>query len=83
MFQKMRVQANLAVEEADLTLMIVDAREGWMPVDDEIYRTLFKSGKPLLVAANKADVSKIDSHSFDFYKLLLIYLHLISLTQKD
>ena len=78
LLQQMRRQAQMAVEEADLTVLMVDVREGLMPGDAEIYRTLSKSGKPLLVAANKADLPGMDSHSFDFYHLGIDRVYSIS-----
>ena len=59
----------MAVEEADLAVLVVDAREGWIPADVEIFQSLSRSGKPILVAANKADVPQIDDQSVDFYHL--------------
>ena len=50
-----RAQAEAAVDEADLILFVVDAAEGWTAVDAEIAQLLRRSGRPLLVVANKAD----------------------------
>ena len=69
LLQQMRLQSQMAVEEADLTVLVVDAREGWIPADVEIFQSLSRSGKPILVAANKADVPQIDDQSVDFYHL--------------
>ena len=48
-------QVELAVAEADLVLFVVDARVGLTATDREIAERLRPSGKPVLVAANKAD----------------------------
>ena len=69
LLQQMRLQSQMAVEEADLAVLVVDAREGWIPADVEIFQSLYRSGKPILVAANKADVPQIDDQSVDFYHL--------------
>ena len=69
LFQQMRLQSQMAVEEADLAVLVVDAREGWIPEYVEIFQSLSRSGKPILVAANKADVPQIDDQSVDFYHL--------------
>ncbi len=69
LLQQMRLQSQMAVEEADLAVLVVDAREGWIPADVEIFKSLSRSGKPILVAANKADVPQIDDQSVDFYHL--------------
>ena len=69
LLQQMRLQSQMAVEEADLAVLVVDAREGWIQADVEIFQSLSRSGKPILVAANKADVPQIDDQSVDFYHL--------------
>ena len=69
LLQQMRLQSQMAVEEADLAVLVVDAREGWILADVEIFQFLSRSGKPILVAANKADVPQIDDQSVDFYHL--------------
>ncbi len=50
-----RLQAEVAIQEADLILFVVDAVDGPTGADAEIGQLLRKSGKPLLVVANKAD----------------------------
>ena len=55
MLSQVREQAQLAVEEADVVLFVTDARAGLTPVDQEIADLLRRSGKPLVVAANKID----------------------------
>ncbi len=69
LLQQMRLQSQMAVEEADLAVLVVDAREGWIPADVEIFQSLSRYGKPILVAANKTDVPQIDDQSVDFYHL--------------
>ncbi len=53
--QKVREQAEIAIQEADLVLFMVDAQVGPVEIDQEIARVLRKSGKPTLLVANKAD----------------------------
>src|SRR5215217_7437530 len=48
-------QARAAIEEADLVLFITDARAGVTPGDEELADLLRRSGKPVLVVANKVD----------------------------
>jgi GTPase len=48
-------QARQAVEEADLVLLVVDARAGLAAGDEEIADILRRSGRPVLVVANKID----------------------------
>ena len=51
----MRQQTLRALDEADVVAFVVDAREGVTAVDSEVGKLLHKSGKPVLVAANKVD----------------------------
>jgi GTP-binding protein len=48
-------QTRVAIEQADLIVLLLDVREGLTPVDREIVRLLRRSGRRVLVAANKAD----------------------------
>jgi GTP-binding protein len=50
-----RAQAEAAIEEADVIVFVVDAIDGASAIDNEIAMKLRKSGKPVIVAANKAD----------------------------
>lgn len=52
---RMRRQTELALEEADIALFIVDAREGVTPDDRVFAEILRKQGKPVILAANKAE----------------------------
>jgi len=51
----MRAQTLRAVDEADLIVFVVDAIEGITAVDEDVARVLRRSGKPVLIAANKID----------------------------
>ncbi len=53
--EQVHVEADIAIASADLILFVVDAREGLTPVDHELATRLRKSGKPVVVAANKID----------------------------
>ena len=52
---RMRRQTQAAVDEADVALFLIDAREGVTPLDEEIARWLRSSDTPVIVAANKAE----------------------------
>ena len=62
-------QAELAVEEADVIVMIVDVTEGITPTDEELAIQLRKTRKPVLVVANKADNPQLENEASEFYKL--------------
>jgi GTPase len=51
----MRAQTLRAVEEGNVLIFVVDVREGITAVDEDVARLLRRTGKPLFVAANKAD----------------------------
>ena len=58
---RMRDQAQLAIDEADFIILVVDAVVGVQPADREVAQRLRQSGKPLAVAANKMDVPAHES----------------------
>ncbi|MBV9183885.1 MAG: ribosome biogenesis GTPase Der [Acidobacteria bacterium] len=62
-------QAQVALAEADVVVLVVDGRSELSAPDLELARLLRKIGKPVLVAVNKADSSKQDHLSHDFYQL--------------
>ncbi len=64
-----REQAQIAVEEADLILFVVDARDGILPLDKEIADILRKSQKPILLVVNKIDSAKQEMLSGEFFAL--------------
>ncbi len=67
--QPMADQARLAVEEADLVIFILDARQGLTAADEEIAAYLRKQKKPVILAANKTDGLDENLVLGDFYKL--------------
>jgi len=64
-----REQAELAIDEADVILLVVDIETGVTPVDNEIARMLLKTDKPVIVAVNKMDHMSRQSGLYDFYQL--------------
>lgn len=53
--QRVRHQAELAIEEADVIVLVVDARDGVTAADEAVAELLYRSGKPVVVAVNKVD----------------------------
>jgi GTP-binding protein len=51
----MEAQTRAAIDEAQLIVLLLDVRQGLLPVDRDIAALLRRSGRPVLVAANKAD----------------------------
>ncbi len=66
---QIRAQALIAVEEADVVVLMVDAEQGITAADEEIAEILRKSNKPILIAANKADNEKRRADAVEFYAL--------------
>jgi GTP-binding protein len=65
----MRAQTLRAVDEADVIVFVVDAEEGVTAVDQEVARVLRRSGKPVIVAANKVDSSKREAAAGEAFAL--------------
>jgi GTP-binding protein len=61
-------QAEFAIEEAQALVWVVDARKGVTPLDEELAGLLRGTGKPVLVAANKADATRLDADAGEFYR---------------
>jgi GTP-binding protein len=61
-------QIQLAIDEADLILFVVDVRDGRTALDQDVAQRLRDVGKPVIFVANKADTDKITQNAADFYK---------------
>jgi GTP-binding protein len=61
-------QAATAVGEAAALVWVVDVRAGLTPLDEELARLLRGTGKPVLVAANKADAARLDAEAGEFFQ---------------
>src|SRR5688572_2032749 len=62
-------QAFRGVDEADLVVFVVDARDGVTPTDRDVAEILRKAGKPVIVAANKVDGAAQESLVGEIYEL--------------
>ena len=69
LLEQMRIQAQLAVEEADVILFVVDSRAGLLPADQQIAEILRRSSKRIILAVNKIDQHKLMELTYDFYEL--------------
>ena len=69
-FQKeIKAQVELAIDEADVVVMVVNGREGVTNDDEYIARLLQKSNKKVVLAVNKIDDYDLISDIYDFYRL--------------
>ena len=76
-----RRQADVAIDEADLVLLVVDAKDGIVPIEQDLAQRLRRSGKPTLLVANKADGWRGEAQAAEFYQLGLGDLHTVSAIQ--
>ena len=75
---EIRKQVNLAIEEADIIVFVVDVEEGITPMDSEVAKLLRKVKKPIFIAVNKVDNAMRDADAVEFYNLGLGDYHTIS-----
>lgn len=66
---RVRNQAEMAINDADLVLFVVDARAGLTGTDEEVAQVLRKSEKPVILVANKVENYESLDMLYDFYRL--------------
>ena len=67
---QMRMQANIAIEIADVIIFLTDVKQGVTAADEEISLILKKSKKPVILVCNKVDhFQKYENDVYEFYKL--------------
>jgi len=69
MGRAIRRQAEVAIEEADVIVFLVDARQGLTAMDHDVADQLRRSSRPVILAANKADSDARRLDSAEFYAL--------------
>jgi len=69
MQQRVTAQSELAVAEADRVILLVDCKTGIHPLDEDLAELLLRSGRPVIVAANKADHETGDLEAAEFANL--------------
>lgn len=74
----MAEQSTLAMEEADVVLLMVDAREGLNPVDEQLVRWLRQKGRDFHLVVNKIDGRDHDVAVSDFHALGVGSIHAIA-----
>ena len=67
--REVKLQAELAIEEADVIVFVLDARQGLSPEDEQVADLLRRSGKPVVLAANKVENFDRQLDYYEFYKL--------------
>ncbi len=76
-----RRQAEAAIDEADVVMFVVDAQSGILPVEHDVADQLRRSGKPVLLVANKADSWRGEAQAAEFYELGLGEVYPVSAIQ--
>lgn len=69
LMEAVRDQTRLAIEEADVVLFLADVQAGVTPADVEVAHMLRRSGRPLVVCANKSDGPKHEQSAGELYSL--------------
>ena len=62
-------QAQLAIDEADAVVLVVDGREGLVASDEEVAEVLRLSSKPVFLAVNKAEHQRVQQNAVEFWAL--------------
>ncbi|WP_164218973.1 ribosome biogenesis GTPase Der [Virgibacillus sp. YIM 98842] len=66
---KMRNQAEIAIDEADVIIFLVNGREGITAADEEVAKILYKSNKPVVLGVNKIDNPEMRENIYEYYSL--------------
>lgn len=67
--EEINKQVEIAIEEADVILFMVDTQVGLLETDEGVAKLLRKSKKPVIVIANKADNFSMEAYVAEFYSL--------------
>jgi GTP-binding protein len=66
---QMRHQAEIAIDEADVIIFLVNGREGITAADEEVAKLLYKSNKPVVLGVNKIDNPEMRENIYEYYSL--------------
>src|SRR5262245_38411112 len=67
--QAVKEQAQIAIDEADVVLFVVDAASSRLPADGDVADVIRRAGKKVILVVNKVDTTKRDSLTSDFFAL--------------
>lgn len=67
--EKISVQTEIAIEEADLIILLVDIKEGINPDDFNAVKIIREKNKPTILVANKGDIQESELKLYEFYEL--------------
>src|SRR5690625_1217626 len=66
---QVREQAEIAIDEADVIIFIVNGRDGITAADEEVAKLLYRSNNPVVLAVNKIDNYEMQDLLYEFYSL--------------
>lgn len=66
---QIRQQAEVAIDEADVIILVADVENGVTDADEQVARILYRSNKPVVLAVNKVDNPERRSDIYDYYSL--------------
>lgn len=69
LLNQMRQQAEIAIDEADVIIFMLNGKEGITAADEEVAKLLFKSNKPVVLGINKMDNPEMHEMIYEFYSL--------------
>lgn len=78
MAERIKAQAEIAVSLADAVLFVVDATVGITDADEAVVKVLRRSGKPVVLAANKVDDARTEAEAYGLWNLGLGEPHVVS-----
>ncbi len=67
--EEIRAQAEIAIDEADVIVMLTNVQNGVTDLDERIAHLLYRAKKPIILAVNKADNPEQRANIYDFYSL--------------
>ncbi len=67
--EQIRLQAEIAIDEADVIIFLTNGREGVTDADEHVAKILYKTKKPVVLAVNKVDNPEMREMIYDFYSL--------------
>ncbi len=68
-WRQVRVQVEIAIDDADVIVMVADARQGPTASDMDVADVLRPSGKPVVLAVNKVDAEQLADRAHEFHEL--------------
>ncbi|BAP85680.1 GTP-binding protein EngA [Paucilactobacillus hokkaidonensis JCM 18461] len=66
---QIKQQAEIAIDEADVIIFLVDIKTGITDADEQVAQILYRSNTPVVLAVNKVDNPELRSQVYDFYSL--------------